>query len=63
MFFKKKKPCHIVWGILIGTALGFAGASALALSNREVRKTMGKEWKKCCNKGSAMMNEHMFSLK
>lgn len=63
MFFNKKKSYSLPLGILIGAAAGIAGITALAASNKEMRKTMGKEWEKCCHKGSCAMNRHFFAMK
>ncbi|MBQ2881520.1 MAG: hypothetical protein IJE40_04570 [Clostridia bacterium] len=63
MFFKKRNSYHLPLGILLGTLVGIAGAAALAVSNGEIRKTMGKELKKCCRTGHSMMNKSIFSVK
>lgn len=63
MFFKKKKSYHLPLGILLGTAVGLAGAAALASSNREIRKTISKEFKKCCHSGRSVMNKNFFAVK
>ncbi len=62
-FFKKRNPYHLPLGILLGTVVGIAGAAALAVSNKEVRKAMGKEIKKCCRAGRSVMDRNFFSVK
>lgn len=63
MFFNKKRSHSLPLGILIGAAAGIAGLTAIAASNREMRKTIGKEWEKCCRKGSSVINGHFFAMK
>ena len=63
MFFRKKRSYHLPLGILIGTAVGFAGAAAIATANKEMRKTMSKELKKCYHARSSAMNGNIFALK
>ena len=63
MFFNKKKSYALPLGILIGATAGIAGLTAIAVSNKEMRKTMGKEWEKCCRKGSFTIDKHIFAMK
>lgn len=63
MFFNKKRSSGLPWGILIGTVAGIAGLTAIAASNKEMRKTIGKEWEKCCRKGTSVMDKHFFAMK
>lgn len=63
MFFNKRKSYSLPLGILIGAAAGIAGVTALAASNKEMRKTMGKEWEKCRRKGNSALEKHIFAMK
>ena len=63
MFFKKKRSYRLPLGILLGTAVGLAGAVALVSSNKELRKTISKEFKKCCQSGRTVMNKNFFAVK
>ncbi len=63
MFFNKKRSYSLPLGIFIGAAAGIAGVAAIAASNKEMRKTIGKEFEKCCRKGSSVMDGHFFAMK
>ena len=49
--------------MLIGAAVGIAGLTAIAASNKEMRKTIGKEWEKCCRKGVSVIDKGFFAIK
>ena len=63
MFFRKRNQYHLPLGILLGTVVGIAGAAALAVSNSEIRKAVGKEIKKCCRTSRTVMNKNIFAVK
>ena len=63
MFFNKKRSSNLPLGIFLGAAAGIVGITALAASNKEMRKTMGKEWEKCCRKGTSAVDKLIFAMK
>ena len=63
MFFSRKKSNTLPLGMLIGAAVGIAGLTAIAASNKEMRKTIGKEWEKCCRKGVSVIDKGFFAIK